>query len=55
VLGVTVTVAHTAGVFALGLVTLLASRYVMPERLYPWLGFVSGTMVALIGAACLAE
>ncbi|MDQ1611193.1 MAG: nickel/cobalt transporter (NicO) family protein, partial [Pyrinomonadaceae bacterium] len=34
-LGLTVTVTHTAGVFALGLVTLFAAQYVVPERLYP--------------------
>ena len=34
-LGLTVTVTHTLGVFALGLVTLFASHYVLPERLYP--------------------
>jgi nickel/cobalt transporter (NicO) family protein len=35
-LGGIVTVTHTAGVFALGLVTLLLSQFVVPERLYPW-------------------
>jgi ABC-type nickel/cobalt efflux system permease component RcnA len=49
-LGAVVTVAHTAGVFLLGLVTLGAAQFVLPERLYPWLGFVSGALVALIGA-----
>lgn len=49
-LGAVVTLAHTLGVFALGLLTLLASRYVLPETLYPWLSFVSGALVALIGA-----
>ena len=36
-LGATVTVTHTIGVFALGLVTLALSQYVLPEDLYPWL------------------
>jgi nickel/cobalt exporter len=49
-LGLTVTLTHTAGVFALGLVTLFASRYVLPERFYPALSFVSGAMVVVIGA-----
>lgn len=48
-LGLTVTITHTAGVFALGLVTLFAAQYVVPERLYPILSFVSGTIVVLIG------
>jgi nickel/cobalt exporter len=52
-LGATVTVAHTAGVFALGLVTLALSQYVLPEDLYPWLTLVSGLLVVLVGAAVL--
>jgi ABC-type nickel/cobalt efflux system permease component RcnA len=52
-LGLTVTVTHTAGVFALGLVTLALSQYVLPERLYPWLNLVSGLLVVAIGAAVL--
>ncbi len=48
-LGLTVTITHTAGVFALGLVTLFASQYVVPERLFPILSFVSGGIVAVIG------
>jgi ABC-type nickel/cobalt efflux system permease component RcnA len=52
-LGLTVTITHTAGVFALGVVTLLASRYVVPERLFPALSFLSGAMVVAIGASLL--
>lgn len=48
-LGLTVTVTHTIGVFALGLVTLFASNYVVPERLLPILNFVSGLLVLFIG------
>ena len=44
-LGATVTVTHTAGVFALGLVTLMLSQFVVPEQLYPWLTLVSGLLV----------
>jgi ABC-type nickel/cobalt efflux system permease component RcnA len=50
-LGLVVTATHTAGVYALGLVTLTASRYVVPERLFPWLGLVSGLLVLSIGAS----
>ncbi|MCM3870414.1 MAG: sulfite exporter TauE/SafE family protein [Pyrinomonadaceae bacterium] len=50
-LGLTVTVTHTAGVFALGLVTLFASRYVLPERLFPILSFISGAIVLIIGVS----
>jgi len=49
-LGLTVTVTHTAGVFALGAITLFASRYIVPERLYPWLSAISGLLVVAIGA-----
>ncbi|HBL58744.1 MAG TPA: ABC transporter permease [Cyanobacteria bacterium UBA8803] len=48
-LGLTATITHTTGVFALGLVTLFASEYILPEQLYPWLSFLSGLMVAAIG------
>ena len=48
-LGLTVTVTHTAGVFALGVITLFASRYVLPERLFPILSLASGALVAFIG------
>ena len=48
-LGLTVTVTHTLGVFALGLVTLFASNYILPEKLMPFLGFVSGLLVLYIG------
>ena len=39
-LGGIVTVTHTAGVFALGAVTLLLSEFIVPEDLYPWLNLV---------------
>ena len=47
------TVTHTAGVFALGLVTLLLSRFIVPESLYPWLTLVSGLLVVGVGASVL--
>ena len=49
-LGLTVTITHTLGVFALGLLTLFASKYILPERLMPILNFVSGLLVFFIGA-----
>jgi nickel/cobalt exporter len=54
-LGATVTITHTIGVFALGLVTLFASRYVIPEKLYPVLGFVSGAVVVAIGLSLFTK
>jgi nickel/cobalt transporter (NicO) family protein len=50
-LGVVVTVTHTAGVFALGVVTLLLSQFVVPERLYPWLTVASGLLVVAVGGS----
>ncbi len=50
-LGLTVTLTHTAGVFALGGITLALSRYLLPETLYPWLSLTSGLLVVAIGAA----
>jgi ABC-type nickel/cobalt efflux system permease component RcnA len=52
-LGATVTATHTAGVFGLGLVTLLLSRLIVPEQLYPWLTLVSGLLVVGVGTAVL--
>ncbi len=48
-LGLIVTAAHTASVFALGAITLYASRYILPEQLYPWLGVLSGLTIAALG------
>lgn len=48
-LGLTTTITHTAGVFAMGLVTLLAAQFITPEQLFPWLSFLSGALVAGIG------
>jgi nickel/cobalt transporter (NicO) family protein len=52
-LGLIVTGTHTIGVFALGLVTLLLSQFVVPDDLYPWLNLVSGLLVVAIGASVL--
>ena len=52
-LGLIVTVTHTIGVFALGLVTLLLSRFIVPEQLYPWLNLTSGLLVVAIGVSVL--
>jgi ABC-type nickel/cobalt efflux system permease component RcnA len=54
-LGLTVTVTHTAGVFALGLVTLFAAHYVNPEKLFPVLSFLSGAIVLVIGLSLFAR
>jgi ABC-type nickel/cobalt efflux system permease component RcnA len=48
-LGLTVTITHTLGVFALGLITLFASQFILPERIMPFLSFISGLLVLFIG------
>jgi ABC-type nickel/cobalt efflux system permease component RcnA len=50
-LGWTVAVTHTGGVFALGLV--VSNSSIAPESLYPYLGALSGVLVIAIGAALL--
>ena len=52
-LGVVVTASHVVGVYLLGFVTLYASRYIVPEQLYPWLGAISGTTIAGLGTLLL--
>ncbi len=52
-LGLIVTVTHTIGVFALGLVTLSLSAFVVPEQLYPWLNLVAALLVVGVGIAVL--
>lgn len=48
-LGLTVTVTHTLVVFAVGFATLFASRFVVPERLFPILSLASGLLVLGMG------
>jgi nickel/cobalt transporter (NicO) family protein len=52
-LGGIVTVTHTIGVFALGLVTLGLSELIVPEQLYPWLNLASALLVVGVGLAVL--
>jgi ABC-type nickel/cobalt efflux system permease component RcnA len=49
ILGLIVTASHTIGVYLLGGVTLYAQRYIVPERLYPWVGVLSGLTIAGLG------
>jgi len=50
-LGLVVTVTHTLGVYLLGVATWGASAWVVPERLFPWIGVLSGLLVVGIGAS----
>jgi ABC-type nickel/cobalt efflux system permease component RcnA len=49
-LGGMVTFTHTISVFFLGLTTLFLSQYVLPEKIYPVLGAISGLSIVWIGA-----
>lgn len=49
-LGAMVTFTHTISVFALGFATLFLSRYVLPEKIFPVLGVISGLMIVWVGA-----
>lgn len=53
-LGGVVTFTHTVSVFLLGFVTLFLSHYILPDRLFPILGVISGVSIVWIGAALLA-
>jgi ABC-type nickel/cobalt efflux system permease component RcnA len=52
-LGAMVTFTHTITVFLLGLTTLFLSRFVVPEKIYPVLGAISGLSIVWIGAMLL--
>lgn len=52
-LGAVTTLTHTIGVFALAVMTLALSQYILPEQLYPWLTLASGVLVVGIGLAVL--
>ena len=52
-LGLMVTFTHTISVFALGLVTLYLSRFVLPETITPVLGAISGMTIVWVGATLL--
>src|SRR5207302_9444032 len=52
-LGLTVTVTHTIGVFALGLITLSLSQFIVPDSLYPWLNLVSALLIVCFRVSVL--
>lgn len=48
-LGGVVTFTHTFSVILLGALTLFASQYILPERIFPWLGAGSGLLICGLG------
>ena len=55
ILAAALTVAHTAGVLALGVVVLAATRWIVPEQIYPWITLASGIFVTVLGARAVAR
>ena len=53
ILAAALTVAHTAGVLALGFAIILLKGTLVPENIYPWITLVSGAAVAVIGARAI--
>jgi ABC-type nickel/cobalt efflux system permease component RcnA len=54
-LGGVVTITHTFSVIILGLVTLFASNYILPETIFPWLGTGSGLLIMGLGGWLFAR
>jgi nickel/cobalt transporter (NicO) family protein len=54
-LGLTVTFAHTVGVFGLGAIVLIAGAALPSERLFPLLGLASGLVVTALGVTFFAQ
>ena len=48
-LGTIVTITHTGSVLLLGLITLIASHYILPALIAPWLEVISGVLVIIFG------
>jgi len=55
ILAAALTIAHTAGVLALGVVVLAAARWIVPEQVYRWVTLGSGLLVAVLGARAVAR
>jgi ABC-type nickel/cobalt efflux system permease component RcnA len=53
--GGSVAVMHTASVLALGFAVLTVTEVFAPERVYPWLGLVSGLIALALGAGLLVS
>ncbi len=53
ILASALTIAHTIGVLAFGVIVLTLAQYIVPEALYPWIALLSGVFVAFLGARAL--
>lgn len=50
IMGIAVSLMHTASVVVLGIITLWASSLFPPESVYPWLSLTAGVVVMTLGA-----
>jgi ABC-type nickel/cobalt efflux system permease component RcnA len=55
ILGLTVTISHTIGVFVLGLVVLFAANFIVPDQLYPIIGVLSGASIVVLGLVMFGQ
>jgi len=55
VLGGAVTLTHTGSVLLLGVATLLFARFIVPDRVMPWLEAASGLGILLLGGTLLVR
>lgn len=55
VISIVITATHTATVFALGILALVSSKYLLLDAFYPWLTLVSGLLVVIIGGWLLRK
>jgi nickel/cobalt exporter len=55
ILASALTIAHTAGVLALGIAIMAFKNYFVPETIYPWITLISGIAIATIGARAVAR
>ncbi len=54
-LGIIVTLTHTAAVFLLGLVFIVLSKRVLPEQATPYIGMASGITIVIVGINVLVK
>lgn len=50
ILAAALTIAHTIGVFALGVAIQVLRDRIVPEAIYPWITLGSGSAIAIVGA-----
>ncbi|MCD6560191.1 MAG: sulfite exporter TauE/SafE family protein [Deltaproteobacteria bacterium] len=54
-LGGVVTLTHVISVILLGIITVFLSNYILPQKLFPWIGVFSGMLIFLTGYWIIAK